>query len=198
MEEKRVSLNYFIEKYAEEKVQLSAIQRSLRAVEGKLQQTLQEKAAIEKDQVDLQKKITTAEAECQAKIAQLQSRITKFEDTLAKLKQNRDEYKAKLEETVQIVKKRNEMIYALQAERDELTSSLQETSSGKNRCEKHNKELVTLAEELVVAYEKKGFGATVLQGEPFTQIKKVELEKFIQLYRDRIENDDLELIKPAN
>jgi chromosome segregation ATPase len=183
-------------KYAEEKAQVAAMQRAKLAVEGSLLQAQRAASSAEEEKAALRKKIADLEAESQRKTAKLEERIVQYAENLEKLKENRDQYKVKLDETVQLVKERNEMIVTLRSEKVELNADFQETTSGLRRCQKHNGRLTVLAEELVAAYENKGVGASLIQSEPFTQLKKVELEKLIQEYRDRIDNENLDLVKP--
>jgi chromosome segregation ATPase len=183
-------------KYAEQKSQAATLQRLNIGLEGNMRKSQQELESVKVDNESLQKEISGMEEKCNHKVASLEERVSRCTEQIEKLVENRDQYKDKLEETVKIVKERNEMIYKLSAENEELKSGLQVTTSTLKRCEKHNSRLSKLAEELVVAYENKGIGASLIQSEPFTQIKKVELEKLIQQYRDRIDNDNLELINP--
>ena len=177
-------------KYAEEKAQVAMLQRSKLALEGKLRQSQQELTAAQEEKEALVSELATVEEKFSRK-------IEKYEKKLARLKENRDKYKAKLAETVAIVKERNKMIRTLTAEKEELTINLQETTSSLKRCVKHNARLSQLAEELVNAYENKGIGDSLLHAEPITQLEKVEVEKLVQEYRDRIDNDNLELINPS-
>ena len=177
-------------KYSEQKAQTAALQRAKLAAEGGLRQAQQELATAQEEKDALSRELATVGEKTTA----LEERIVRYKEEFEKLVENRDQYKSKLAETVAIVKERNEMIYKLRAEKEDLTGNLQETSSTLNRCVKHNARLSKLAEELISAYENKGIGAALSQAEPFTQLKKVELEKLIQQYRDRIDNDNLELI----
>jgi hypothetical protein len=90
------------------------------------------------------------------------------------------------------------MIHGLRAEKDDLTAELGEKRASLKRCVKHNSRFSKLAEELIGAYENKGFGSSLIQAEPFTQLKKVEIEKLVEKYRDQIDDNNLQLNKTAN
>ena len=182
-------------KYAEQKAQTAVLQRAKLAQEGKLRQAQKELDAMQAEKETLQTELAHAEEKFSGKIVKLEDRIEKYKEQLQKLVDNRDQYKEKLAETVEIVRERNTVIQTLTAEKDELTLNLQETTSTLNRCVKHNTRLCVLAEEVIEAYENKGTGTALLQGEPFTQLKKVEIEQLVQVYLDRIDNENLELIK---
>ena len=183
-------------KYAEQKAQTTTLLRAKLAVDGQMRKIQQELDAVKEAKSSLEKELTGVEEKYNSKVAGLEKRIERYTEQLQKLVENRDQYKAKLAETVAIVRERNEMIYKLTGERDDLTAGLQETTSTLKRCVKHNARLSQLSEEVVTAYENKGIGTSLIQSEPFTQIKKVELEKLIQQYRDRIDNDNLQIIQP--
>ena len=197
LEGERYKFSVLQKKYGEQKAQFAVLQRSKLAAEGALRQAQQAEAAAEEAKLVLEKKVEEMEAECRRRTAALENRTETCAKNIEALKENRDQYKTKLAETVQIVKERNDMIYHLTSEKDLLTITLQEKTSILGRCEKHNGKLVELSDELVTAYENKGMGTSLLQGEPFTKIKKVEIEKYIQLYRDRIDNDNLDLINQS-
>lgn len=60
------------------------------------------------------------------------------------------------------------------------------------RCLSHNRELSSLASEVLEKYEDKGMATAIAQSEPFTQIKKVRLENLIEDYRDKIDDHRIE------
>jgi hypothetical protein len=53
--------------------------------------------------------------------------------------------------------------------------------------EDENTRLLALAQEILEAYRDKGFWSVLLQKEPLTQIKRAELEKIVEEYRERLE-----------
>lgn len=181
-------------KYAEEKALSASLQRAKLAAEGALRQAQEALETARAEQERLGTELAQVEEKYAQKTVKLEERVEQYKEQLAKLVENRDQYKAKLAETVAVVKERNAMIYTLTNEKETLTANLQETTSTLNRCEKHNARLSVLSEELVTAYENKGVGASILQKEPLTGLKQVEVEKLIQQYRDRIDNENLELI----
>jgi len=71
----------------------------------------------------------------------------------------------------------------------ELTLESQRTY---DRCAGQNARLYLIAEDLLHRYEKKGVMGSLLEKEPFTQIKKVELEKLSEEYKDRIAREKLQ------
>ena len=75
----------------------------------------------------------------------------------------------------------------------ELKSALRAAEQRSERYEGHNARLFLIAEELVEAYKNKGVSTSVLQAEPFTQIRKVEMERLEQEYLDRIDKEKIRI-----
>jgi hypothetical protein len=76
-------------------------------------------------------------------------------------------------------------------------NQLQETVDGQAQlivaCEEKNVSLMKINRELLVHYDKKGLLDVMLQREPLTQLKRVEIENIVQEYQDKI--DQLEFSK---
>lgn len=70
-------------------------------------------------------------------------------------------------------------------------NQLQEMINGQaeliQSCESKNTELVRVNRELLDRYRKKGVFDALLQREPLTQLKRVEIENTVQEYQDRID-----------
>ncbi len=78
------------------------------------------------------------------------------------------------------------------AEKKTLESKVRKERHKFNRCETRNAKLCLIANELIEKYQNKGIIGTLMQKEPFTQLKKVEIEKFMQEYKEKIEEQELE------
>jgi len=78
------------------------------------------------------------------------------------------------------------------AEKKTLRSEVRKGRHKFNRCETRNAKLCLIANELIEKYQNKGIVGALMQKEPFTQLKKVELEKFMQEYKEKIEEQKLE------
>jgi len=59
-------------------------------------------------------------------------------------------------------------------------------------CRAKNKELFDIGTELLGAYDRKDLGDVLLAKEPFTGIKRVELETMIQDFKDRLADQRVE------
>ena len=179
-------------KYAEQKALASSIQRAKLGVEGRLSQAQQEMDSIKKEKEALQEKVAGLEKEYEKKTASLEVRLEKQSQRITRLKERQEQYKTKLAEAVQVARERHAKIFQLEADNGDLTARLQEKTSGLRRCEEHNVRLSQLAEEVVHAYYAKGTGSSI---DPFTKIQQVELERIVQEYLDRIDQDNMGLLK---
>ena len=90
---------------------------------------------------------------------------------------------------------------ALSADLHQTVQNLRRTESEKNllqetvvsqarqieTCESHNVKLLQVNHDLLGQYENKGFFDAMLQREPLTQLKRVEIENIAQEYQDRLD-----------
>lgn len=66
-------------------------------------------------------------------------------------------------------------------------------------CEKKNAELYQISTELMEKYKNKGVISALLQAEPFTQLKKVEIQNILQEYKDKAQDAQIPPSRsPAN
>lgn len=68
-----------------------------------------------------------------------------------------------------------------------LKSELKRTYQSLDKSEGNNARLCVIARELLDRYENKSVIGSLMAKEPFTQIKRVEIEKLAEEYRERIE-----------
>jgi len=61
-------------------------------------------------------------------------------------------------------------------------------------CDEKNAKLYQLSSELMTRYQRKGVWASLLQQEPFTGIREVEVQTLLQEYQDKA--DALKIEKP--
>jgi hypothetical protein len=71
-------------------------------------------------------------------------------------------------------------------EKQALQADLKRTTRELGTCSSNNADLALIAEELVKRYKNKGFGAVLLEKEPLTQVRKVELEQLTNQYLEDI------------
>jgi hypothetical protein len=102
-----------------------------------------------------------------------------------------DGARTKLEEAAQVINAKEMEIKRLSAEQQALQANLKKHQEGLERCEGNNARLCIIAGDILEKYEKKGVFTSISQNEPFTQLKKVELEKYVQEYSQLIEQEKI-------
>lgn len=78
-----------------------------------------------------------------------------------------------------------------EAQARQVTSTLGRTEETLNTCQKHNNQLYALGRELMVKYREKSCRDALLEAEPFTGLKKVEVENLLEVWRDRLDREKL-------
>ncbi len=135
-------------------------------------------AALETASSALDKKAASLEARANS----VDAKNKDLAERLAKVETDRAALDRKQQQTFQTLQEREKELKQLTAD----------SQAKYNRCAEHNARLCTIAEELVHKYESKGVVKTLLSKEPITQIQKVELEKLVQDYKDRIDQHKIE------
>ncbi len=74
------------------------------------------------------------------------------------------------------------------AQRAELEESLKKSGENFALCYENNKKLYSLNNEMLERYQHKGFADVLVQREPFTGLKRVDVENLIQDYQYQIDS----------
>ena len=113
---------------------------------------------------------------------------TKEADELtAKNKKELQDAGKKYDQAIQQNKDSEHNLKKVNGEKDKLQAQLKKTAKALKSCKENNAALCVIGEELVKAYKNKGITTAILEKEPLTQIKKVELEQLTQKYKENIE-----------
>lgn len=138
---------------------------------------------LNKLQIALQNEKKTLETQ----LGKLQEQTQKLE---LKVKES-DAAFAKTKQELQVMERNNkDLDHELKkttAEKQALQAELKKTTRDLVQCSSNNAELCIIAEELVKKYKNKGIGAAIMEKEPLIQVKKIELEQFVQKYQEEIE-----------
>ncbi|SEL01726.1 DNA repair protein [Nitrosovibrio tenuis] len=173
--------------------------QALRRIQQQLSEAQQQKAAVEQEKTVLEEtlKKTHSETESQKRAAASAAasaafRISRLEKDVELANHEKAELHARLDQAG----KRNEEISGQrnQLEQDlrNITVSLAKQNEQRKLCETHNGELYKIGRELVDWYSAKGALNAILEAEPFTRMKSVEMENLLESYRDKLEGQRLE------
>jgi predicted RNase H-like nuclease (RuvC/YqgF family) len=131
----------------------------------------------------------------QAENAKLKAEIEALNGKLGNLKRSSETALSKSRDSLSGM---NEKLQQLTQDVNRLEAEkkhLQETVAGQGEsivsCEGKNAKLAQLNLELLTSYERKGFLDAILQREPLTQLKRVEMENMVQEYQGRIEQQEI-------
>ncbi|MCB5190610.1 hypothetical protein LG198_07720 [Methylobacillus arboreus] len=94
---------------------------------------------------------------------------------------------AKLEETQQQLANAEETILKGEAERSEMQAVIVRKQQQLNASNEKNAKLYNFGLQLIKIYERPSLYRQVMRDEPFTQLKRVELENILQEYKDKID-----------
>lgn len=167
-------------KYTDERDQKASCESQKRAAAAEVEKMRQAGGQL----VDVAKQL-------EAKVAELEGRNKELTAGLAQAREAYTALETRAAEIAGVARDRGEEIKKLNSEKQGLDSSLKGTEAKLDHCESNNARLAILGTELVEKYEKKGLVTSILQNEPFTQVKKVEMENFAAEYREQIEKEKL-------
>ncbi|MGD0168942.1 MAG: hypothetical protein ABSE54_04370 [Smithella sp.] len=119
--------------------------------------------------------------------AKIEAKNKEVEELIAKNKNDLQEAGKKYDQAIKQSKDLERNLKKVNGEKDNLQAQLKKTTKELKSCKENNAALCVIGEELVKAYKNKGITTAILEKEPLTQIKKVELEQLTQKYKENIE-----------
>ena len=134
---------------------------------------------------ELEKELLSAKEENLSLSSKLKITQSSLEDLMAK---SRESFQNLQKDHQTSVEQGDECKSKLQA----LASSVSRQSQSIEMCEKKNTALYELNVEILNRYKKKGVWSALFQAEPFTQIKKVEMENIVQEYKEKLDSQKAE------
>lgn len=173
--------------------------QALRRMQQQLSEIQQQKSAVEQEKTALEEvlKKNHSEAESQKRAAASAAiKVSRLEKDVELANSEKNGLRAQLEEAG----RRNE---ELSSQQKQLENNLKNTAMAlakqneqRKLCETNNTELYRIGRELVDWYSDKGALNAILEAEPFTRLKSVEMENLLENYRDKLEGQRLENRSP--
>lgn len=161
------------------------LQLANRKLEQDKAQLAREKAEAEAKLKEVEDKLGAAQgkaAGADRRVAQLTNELDALRTEKEALAGKLDESEKRLAETAGLLRKESD-------ERRRLDTLVAQQKQSLGQCESLNAKLHAEGVALLDKYRNKGCFDAALQGEPFTRLKQVEVENFVEDSRDRI--DDL-------
>ena len=142
-------------------------------VQRMLRQVSQERDALQAENTRLKSEIE--------ELNRKHAGIKKSSDAaLAKSRESNAALGAELQRTEQNLRQ-------MQSEKNLLQETVVGQAQQLETCESHNVKLLQVNRDLLGQYENKGFFDSLMQREPITGLKGVELENIVQDYQDRLD-----------
>ncbi len=119
----------------------------------------------------------------------------KLKETIAQVAQEkaaREQVSAQLAQVLQAARDLEGQAKLLASGKQTLETSLAKVNQDLDSCRNHNARLCIIADEILNKQQPRGTMGNIFQGEPLTQIWKVDLEKFTQEYKDKIAQEKLQ------
>ena len=174
-------------RYVEQKTTADRLQRMNISLAGQkntlqteLEKTKEEYSNLENDFT----KLKALENEGRNKLAECKKT---YDSLLAKNNELRDSLEEEKKLFAETKHEHGIQIEKIEKERDDKISELRSLENRMASCINKNSRLCIIADELLNKYENKGIMSSLLEKEPMTQLKKVELEKLTQEYKGTIE-----------
>lgn len=183
---------FFQDKIKESNKKIAFIQKKMNEEKDEATASLGQQCRSDTDKLQNEKKALGSQlAKLKEQKKDLEARIEaknkETEDLIAKNKKDLQEAGKKYDQALQQNKDLERSVKKVNGDKDSLQAQLKKTAKELKSCKENNAALCVLGEELVKAYKNKGITTAILEKEPLTQIKKVELEQLTQKYRDNIE-----------
>ncbi|MGD0231891.1 MAG: hypothetical protein ABSC19_16310 [Syntrophorhabdales bacterium] len=174
-------------RYAQGMAERSSLEDGMQAIQAETEKVRQEKerllaenkglttraALLASSIASLEKKNALSEA----KSASLESKNGQLTGSMAKTEADHHALEQKERHTFQTLQEREKELKALNRKYDQ--------------CAEHNARLYVIGDELIKRYQNKGVVTTLLEKEPVTQIKRVELEKLARDYKEKIDQQKI-------
>jgi chromosome segregation ATPase len=158
--------------------QMTAERTALQAENARLKQELDD-AKKKVDSASTQEEALKRRAQgAEAASSRLAASTAANTESAARTRAQMDELVARFRETAQTLKQ-------VEAERNELRQAVATTERSYNTCRDHNVQLLNINEEMLVRLENTGFWTKLAADEPFTKLKRTQLENLSADYRAR-------------
>lgn len=163
--------------------------RRMQQMQRKLEQ---EKAQLTQEKTELDGKLKDVEGKLDETRSQAARKTNRLEKELTTTRADKESLTAKLADTEQRLAKLTEQQRATEAERKRLDALAAQQKQSIATCEEHNAKLHGQGVALLEKYQSKRCFDAALQNEPFTGLKRVEIENFVEDSREKLDEQKLD------
>lgn len=180
-------------KYKEEKAAVGRMQRNQLGLEAKARKATMAMQRFEKEYDRIAAEMEVATLRWKAAKAKLEAQRDGLIEKTKSLRAALDASNSRLSDTKSELTASRGDTAALKAQLQEITAEFRRAESTSKRYYAQNLKFSQITTALVARTEKLELGSTVLVPDPVIQFERVEIEKLLQEYLDRI--DDAKIIK---
>lgn len=173
---------------AELQTQVEQERQAKVGLEDQIKKTSQEADSLKGNLNAASRKASSLAAELQRSNTEKQSLETKLQQAQAELEGTQ---KSLSDLTLQY-QQAQQNIKSVEREKVTLSTALTQKEKGLEACQTKNEKLYGFGLDLIKIYERPSTYEAILRTEPFTQIKRAELESQFQDYQDKLENEHLD------
>lgn len=165
-------------------------------LQQQVQQLASERTALQSENARLKEQVAKLEESAKALAADKESlsrragtaetRVSRAEAGQQSVSSRLAATEARLNEVVGKYRELAEKLRQMETERGELARQSAADSQGLKVCAQKNVQLAAVANEALDRYQKKGCFGALAQAEPFTGLKRVEVENAVEEYRQQI------------
>ena len=188
-------------KDSREKQMLNRMRQQVQQSEQALTQAEQEKAAAlaGKDTAEHElKKARSDSGAAKRQLADERAARSRLEGDLKALQAETDKLKAHLADTekqladsVALQRATAQKLAQVESAKKQTDGELAGKSDDLQVCETHNGQLYAIGREMMRKYRDKSCGDALAQAEPFTGLKKIEVENLLETWRDKLDKEKL-------
>lgn len=169
--------------------------QALRRMQQQLNEAQQQNSALDQEKAALEETLKKAGDESEShkrSAATASARASRLEKNIEAIRREKAELQGQVEE----LRKQNQELSGqhkrLEQQMKNTSTILSREKERKSLCEANNDELYRIGRELVEWYSHKGAWNAILEAEPFTRMKSVEMENMLENYREKLEGPYLE------
>lgn len=184
-----------------EKQLLRRMQQQVQQIDQARAQSEQEKAAALADKETAEReleKVRSGEASSKRQLASERTARSRAESDLKTLQVENDALKARLAATekqladsVSLQEATAQTLAQVESAKKQTEGSLAGKSQDLQVCQTHNGRLYAIGREMMVKYQDKSCQDALAQAEPFTGLKKVEVENLLETWRDQLDREKI-------
>lgn len=166
-------------------------------LQQQVQQLASERTALQSENARLKEQVAKLEKDAKAfateketlarRTGTAESKVTRAEAGSKSASSRLEATESRLNEVVLKYRELAEQLRQVETERNELARRAAADGQGLKACAQRNLQLAGIANEALDRYENKGCFGALAQAEPFTGLKRIEVENAVEEYRQEID-----------